>query len=63
MKLTSKEIQKAYTFTLKHVHCNGDNNDNIFKIKTDKSSGIGVGVSIKCNHCKDKKDITDYGAW
>lgn len=26
-------------------------------------TGIGVGVSILCTKCKDKKDITDYDKW
>lgn len=26
-------------------------------------TGIGIGVSIRCNHCKVTKDITDYDSW
>lgn len=26
-------------------------------------TGIGVGVSIRCNYCGEVKDITDYSEW
>lgn len=26
-------------------------------------SGIGVGKSVKCNVCKESKNITDYNTW
>lgn len=26
-------------------------------------SGIGIGKSVKCNVCKESKNITDYNTW
>lgn len=26
-------------------------------------SGIGTGITIRCNYCGEEKDITDYGSW
>ena len=27
------------------------------------TTGIGVGVDVKCGFCGEKHDITDYGSW
>lgn len=26
-------------------------------------TGIGIGVTVKCNRCGDEVDITDYDLW
>lgn len=30
---------------------------------TSTHSGIGIGKSVKCNVCKESKNITDYNTW
>ena len=34
-----------------------------FTYLVDTNSGIGIGVSIRCNYCGETLDITDYDAW
>lgn len=34
-----------------------------FTYLVDTNSGIGVGVSIRCNYCGETLDITDYDSW
>ena len=58
IQLSKLEIVRAYGFIQMHP------NEDLFSIKTDKSSGIGQGVDISVVGKSDtREDITDYNLW
>lgn len=63
-KLTDKERELAKEFVKEHSHKGinkgtiGGHIDYIFT-----PNSIARGLSIKCNICKEEKNITDYSVW
>jgi len=55
-----KESKEAFEFMDKHFQkCPNTN----FTFRFGSDSGIGTATHIKCEICKEEKDITDYDAW
>ena len=62
-ELNDLEEEKAKEFKEKHKDCFvqstiGGQFSYIFT-----PTGIGYGISIKCEICGEFEDITDYGSW
>lgn len=62
--MTDKEVLSAREFEQEHCHKGinkgtiGGHIDYIFT-----PNSIFRGLSIKCNICKEEKNITDYSVW
>jgi len=63
-KLTDKEEKRVKAFLEEHSHKGmnkgaiGGHIDYIFT-----PNSLFRGLSIKCNICKEEKNITDYSVW
>ena len=63
-ELTDKEVKAAKLFEKEHSHKGinkGTIGGHICYIFT--PNGVFRGLSIKCNICKEEKNITDYSVW
>lgn len=56
--LTENEEERAIEFKKNHTKKCGGTFKYIFHIVS-----MGITTTIKCNVCKIKTNITDYGAW
>jgi len=59
--LTEKQTIKYDEFMRKHSH--PEYKIGLSKTISFTSTGIGWGVSVKCNCCGEKQDLTDYDTW
>ena len=64
-KFTENEAKAAKEFEEKHIGCVRKNPTAIGGHITYSftPTGIGLGVTVKCNLCGEELDITDYGCW
>lgn len=70
MKFELDEVEEkaAKEFTNKHSKICASYNSHGFPIGTlfnyiFTPTGIGIGVSIQCNSCKEEANITNYDNW
>lgn len=64
-KLHGSEIEKAANFEKEHLPCAREHPTTIGGAITYTFTPTGLGsiVTIQCNICKTKIDITDYDNW
>lgn len=70
-KLNETESQRAIDFIEKHNHTDEFRKQGKLAFSTlgqqfsyiITPGGLGISVTIKCNHCKQEEDITDIDSW
>lgn len=62
MKLTKVERQEAEKFIKEHSSCKNNTFEGKFSYII-TPTGIGDCVAIKCNACKEVREITDVESW
>lgn len=63
ISLTPNEDKDVKEFKLKHCSCKSKHPKSGYYSYILTPTGIGYVLEIKCNHCGEIKNITDYNSW